>query len=89
MITEDDDNNNNSQLIYIKGKYKFLGNNNRCLMTNDKKEAQLNIIFHNKLYGLVEIINNDNYSLSSDENGDIFFKNEKVFYLICNIDNYN
>lgn len=89
LISEDNDDNNNSQLIYIKGKYKYLGNNNRSLMTNDKKEAQLNIIFHNKLYGLVEIINNDNYSLSSDENGDIFFdKNEKVFYLICNIDNY-
>ena len=88
LIVEEKD-ENNYQKIYIKGKHKYLGNNNRIVVTNDKKEAQLNIKFYNKLYGLVEIINNDNYYLSFDENGNIFFdKNENPLYLICNIDNY-
>ena len=58
-------------------------------VASDKKDAQLRIIFHNKLYGLVEILY-DNNSLTSDENGKICFNNnEKIFYLICNIENYN
>ena len=82
----DDNEVKNNQKVYIKGKHKYLGNKPNYA-TTDKKEAQLNIIFHNKLYGLVEIIN-DNYSLSLDENGNICFsENEQMFYLICNIEN--
>lgn len=78
----------NNHKVYIKGKHKYLGYMSNYV-ASDKKDAQLRIIFHNKLYGLVEILY-DNNSLTSDENGKICFNNnEKIFYLICNIENYN
>ena len=74
-----DDNNT----VCIKGMHKYLGykpNYN----TSDEKEAKLDINFINKMYGLVEITKNGE-SLSMDENGNVTFGKEKIFYLICNI----
>ena len=69
--------------VLIKGINKYLGYKPNY-STSDEKEAQLDIYFVNKIYGLIEISKNGE-SLSMTEDGNITFNKEKTFYLICNI----
>lgn len=78
-----DDNDEKNEKIYIKGMYKYLGYKQNYI-TSDKKEAELDIKFYNRSFGLIEINKGEN-SLSMDENGFITFNNNKTLYLICNV----
>lgn len=69
--------------VYIKGKNKFVGNKPKYV-TSNKKEAELNIEFYNKIYGLIGIYSNDN-SLSMNQDGSITFGQNENLYLVCNI----
>ena len=74
-----DDNN----IVKIKGMHKYLGFKPNYT-TSDEKEAQLNISFVNKMYGLIEI-GKDGKFLGMGEDGTAQFNQEKTFYLICNV----
>lgn len=78
-----DSSDEKNEKIYIKGMYKYLGFKQNYA-TSDKKEAELDIRFYNRAFGLIEI-NKGNFSLSMDENGSITFNNIKTLFLICNI----
>ena len=77
------DNDEKNEKIYIKGMYKYLGYKQNYT-TSDKKEAELDIKFYNRSFGLIEIYKDDN-SLSMDENGLVTFNHIKSLFLICNI----
>ena len=81
LLVEDAEPKN--EKVYIKGMYKYLSYKPNYI-TDDKKEAELEIKFYNRAFGLVEISKGEN-SLSMDESGFITFNNIKTLYLICNI----
>lgn len=78
-----DDTDEKNEKVYIKGQYKYLGFKNNYV-TNDKKEAELDIKFYNRSFGLIEINKGEN-SLSMDKNGFATFNNTNTLYIICNI----
>ena len=63
--------------------YKYLGYKQNYT-TSDKKEAELDIKFYNRSFGLIEIYKDDS-SLSMDEKGLVTFNHIKSLFLICNI----
>ena len=78
-----DESDTKKKKVYIKGKNKFVGNK-PSYVTSNKKEAELNIEFYNKIYGLIGIYSNDN-SLSMNQDGSITFGQNENIYLVCNI----
>ena len=78
-----DDKDEKNLKIYIKGKHKYVGFKPNY-STNDKNEAELSIIFYNKIFGLIGIYKNGN-SLSMDQNEFITFNQNETHYLVCNI----
>lgn len=78
-----DESDTKNVTVYIKGKNKFVGNKPNYV-TSNKNEAELNIVFYNKIYGLVGIYSNDN-SLSMEQNGLITFNQNTTLFLVCNI----
>ena len=78
-----DNNDGQNVKVYIKGKQKYLGYQPNY-STYEKNEAELNIIFYNKIYGHIGIYKND-YYLSMENNGLIAFNKKESHYLICNI----
>ena len=73
----------NNDKIRIKGEHKYLGFEPN-FTTLDEKDSLLDIIFLNKIYGLVEISKNGKY-LSMDKEGNVCYTKEKMFYLVCNV----
>lgn len=78
LINENDENK-----VRIKGEHKYLGFELNYI-TMDENEALFDITFLNKMYGLVEISKKGKY-LAQDKDGKVCFKQEKTFYLICNV----
>lgn len=76
----------NSELngIYIKNKYKYLGNKNNFVTTN-KNEAKFNLDFINKFYGIITIDNNGLFLSSDFETEQVKLSNEKNYYIIYNV----
>ena len=70
--------------IYIKNKYRYLGNKQDFTST-DKNEAKYIFNFINKFYGIITIENNGLF-LSTDETGLIKLTKEENYFLIYNID---
>ena len=73
----------NEDKVRIKGEHKYLGFEPNFSTLNEK-ESLLDIIFLNKMYGLVEISKNGKY-LAMDKEGNVRYAKEKMFYLICNV----
>lgn len=78
LLDENDENK-----VRIKGEHKYLGFEPNYI-TLDENKALFDIHFLNKMYGLIEISKNGKY-LTQDKDGKVCFKQEKTFYLICNI----
>ena len=78
-----DNKDENNEKLYIKSQYKYLGYKDNYV-TNNKNEAELDIKFYNRAFGLIEINKGEN-SLSMDNNGFVAFNNMKTLYIICNI----
>jgi hypothetical protein len=69
--------------IYIKNKYKYLGNK-PDFITSDKKNGKFNFNFLNQFYGIISIFNEGKYLSSSIQNL-INLSNEQNNFLIYNI----
>ena len=69
--------------IYIKNKYKYLGNK-PDFITTEKKNGKFNFNFLNQFYGIISIFNEGKYLSSSIENL-INLSNEQNNFLIYNI----
>jgi len=68
--------------VQIKGEHKYIGFEPNY-STLDEKESLLDISFVNKIYGLVQFSKNGKF-LAMDKNTNVFYGNEKTYYLICN-----
>ena len=55
-----------------------------AFVTLNEKDSLFDIIFLNKIYGLVEISKNGK-SLAMDKEGNVCYIKEKMFYLVCNV----
>lgn len=78
-----DESDKKNAKVYLKGKNKFVGNKPNYV-TSNKNDAELNIEFYNKIYGVIGIYSNNN-SLSMEQNGLITFAPNETLYLVCNI----
>ena len=73
----------NDGKVRIKGEHKYLGFEPNY-STLDEKDSLLDIVFLNKMYGLVEISKNGKY-LAMNKDGDVYYQMEKTFYLVSNV----